>query len=206
MKQFTNRLLAIIGCAMMIALLSGCQSSRVGLHYTLQKDVVPVAGAEHVPVKISVIDARLVGPIGIIDEADQYGATFSYVNATNDIVEVLKNSIEDELLHRGFKLADNGLTLLVGLNTIWGNDGGRGKITISVQIVRSDGTIDYSRLITGKGHSNPIVHLDGGKIVKLALDGALQTCLNQLFADPSFIDALLKTPGNAPPHLGMTGI
>ena len=182
-----------------VILLSSCQSTEIGLHYTPQKDVAPITGADRVPIKISVTDARLVKSVGTADESNQFGSSVWQIYATNDVAVVMKNAIAGELAHRGFKLSDKGVSLRVSLNTVDGKSKGltgAGKIAISVQILQSDGTISYSQLITGNGHSSPLAHYDDGKTIKLALDGALQNCLGQLFADPSFITVLLKTPGD----------
>lgn len=193
MPRFTRWLLLAVAGTLAIVFLNGCKSPGVGLHYTPQKNVAPVAGADRVPIKITVEDVRLDKSIGAV-QSDNYVNGFWFVYSTNDVVAVLRNSIADELVHRGFKVSDNGVNLLVGLNTIDGNNDGIGKIAISVQIVRSDGTIGYSRLITGKGNSNFLAHIRDEKIIIVALDRALEKCLGQLFADPSFIDALLATP------------
>jgi hypothetical protein len=198
MTQFTRWLLLAGAGVVAVILLSGCQSAEIGLHYIPQKDVAPVIGADRVPIKISVTDARVVKWVGTADESTADWVRVWHIYATNDVIAVLKNGIADELARRGFKLSDNGVSLVVGLDTIDGESVsiiGTGKFAISVQVVQSDGTISYSKLITGKGRSNPLAHYDDGKIIKLALDRALQNCLSQLFADPSFVKALLNSSG-----------
>jgi len=194
MTQFTRWLLVTAGGMVVVVLLSGCQSTEISLHYSPQKEVARLIGAERVPVKISVTDARLVESVGTADESNQFGPNIWHIYATNDVVAVFKNAIADELSRRGFNVSGNGVSVLVGLNTIDGHSIGRAKVAISVQIVQPDGTISYSQLITGKGRSNPLAYYDDSKIIKVALDRALENCINQLFADTAFTDALLKTP------------
>jgi uncharacterized lipoprotein len=112
----------------------------------------------------------------------------------------VKNSVQQELSNRGFKIADGDVMVLVELSKflndfkvgMWSGDA-IAELTMSVQIRKSDGNIVYSKLVNGEGEKLKI-QLASGANAKVALEGALQNAVVRLFSDPLFIDGLLKAP------------
>jgi uncharacterized lipoprotein YajG len=158
-----------------------------------------VAGADREPVKIEAVDARLI--------RNRVGQWFTNdpvaITATNDPVPVLKRAVEDELVNRGFRLSDKGIVLAVQLEKLYGtlsasDWAGQAKDStataeISVRIKKSDGTILYSTAATGQAEKPKLT--SKADATALFAD-ALQDCLARLFANPSFVNALLS----ASPH------
>src|SRR5579863_10481293 len=117
MKPLTKRLLLVACGSVAMLLLDGCviRLRQVAISYQPQPNVAPIAGASEVPVKLEVVDARVlrdrIGQVDVIDPAA--------VVAVNDPVLVLKQAFEDELTHRGFKLSDTGIRIVVQLNSMY---------------------------------------------------------------------------------------
>jgi len=65
------------------------------------------------------------------------------------------------------------------------------EVTMQAEIKKSDGSIVYSKLITGEG-KNANIQLASGSNAKIALDASLADAVAKLFGDPQFIDTLLK--------------
>ncbi len=194
MNQFTNRMLYLAGAITVIAGLNGCALHKVGITYTPQKNVAEVPGAGNTHVKLEVIDARLI--------RDRIGALQFRLNdtnatpiiATNDPVMVIQQAIATELVNRGFKLSNDGISLVVHLDNFYGifaTDKNASEITatvqISVRIRNPDGSFAYKRTVTGKAEKEqPQSNLEAAGV----FSDALQDCLAHLFADPSLYQCL----------------
>lgn len=201
MNQLTKQLSLIAGCVIAIALLNGCAASKdyIAVNYTPQANVAALPGAERVSVHVDVSDVRSVHD-RVGSKKNSYGMEMAAIIATNDIPTLVKNSIEQELKDRGFKVAEGDVTVLVELSKflndfkvgVWSGDA-VAELTMSVQIKKPDGNIVYSKLVTGEGEKLKI-QLASGKNAEVALEGALQNAVVRLFADPLFTDGLLKAP------------
>ncbi len=189
MTLFPGKLLWSAAGAAALTLLTGCINTRLAIHYTPQPNIAPVAGASQVPIHVDVKDVRLTKSIGEITIYTEIGNFYYDCYATNDVATVVKQGIEAELANRGFKLSENGVRVLAGLNTFYTSDDQSGPtITLSVQVIKSDGTIFYSKLLAGRA---------AGWNVEPRLNKSLRKCITQLFADTSFIDGLLKASSEA---------
>jgi len=65
------------------------------------------------------------------------------------------------------------------------------EVTMNVQVKKADGSIGFSRLVTGEGVKENL-QLASGSNAKVALDAALKDAVGKLFGDTAFVDALLK--------------
>jgi uncharacterized lipoprotein len=205
MNQLTKRLLALAGGTIAIALLNGCALSKdyIPIHYTPQANAPRVAGADHVSVKVEIVDVRSIHD-RVGNKENGYGTSMAAIIATNDVVAVVQHAIETELSNRGFKLADGDVTVLVELSKfynefkpgMWSGDA-VAELTMSAQIKKPDGNIIYSKLVTGEGEKEKI-QLASGKNAEAALEAALQNTMVRLFADPLFTDGLVKASGHQP--------
>jgi uncharacterized lipoprotein YajG len=200
MKPLAKQLSFIAGCAIAIASLNGCATSKdyISVNYARQTGVTALTGAEHVSVRVDVSDVRSIHD-RVGSKKNGYGMEMAAIIATNDVPTVVKTSIEQELSNRGFKLAEGDVTVLVELSKflndfkvgMWSGDA-MAELTMSVQIRKSDGNIIYSKLVTGEGEKLKI-QLASGKNAQVALEGALANAVARLFSDPLFTDGLLKT-------------
>lgn len=182
-----------------IAFLNGCAISKdyISINYTPETNVTQVAGADHVAVQVEISDVRAIHD-RVGNKKNGYGMDMAPIIATNDVVALVQKAIQTELTNRGFKLGDGDVTLLVELSKFynefkvgfWAGDA-EAELTISAQIKKADGNITYSKLVNGEGEKLK-VQLASGKNAKVALEGALSNAIARLFADPLFIDGLIK--------------
>ena len=205
MNLLIKKLLLLVSGLGLIALLNGCAASKdyISINYNAQQNVTPIAGADRVAVHVEVSDVRSVHDrVGV--KKNGYGVEMASIIATNDVPTIVKTAIQEELSARGFKLSEGDVTVLVELskfyndfkNGMWSGDA-IAELTMSAQIKKSDGNIVYSKLINGEGEKLKI-QLASGKNAKVALEGALANAVVRLFADPLFIDGLMKTSGAHP--------
>lgn len=184
-----------------LALLDGCALGKVGINHTPQKDVAPVPGADRVAVKLEVVDARLIRDrIGQIQFDANHGKA---VLATNDPVSAVKQAVGNELINRGFTLSDNGVALVIYLQKMYAVFNGSessGTVKnldaiaeVSVRVKKSDGTVIYHTVATGKVEKH---EPQPKEEAALAISQALDASLAHLFADSSFLNALLNAPGS----------
>jgi uncharacterized lipoprotein YajG len=199
MNRFTKQLLQLAAGMVAIAFLNGCALTTAEINYTSQKNVASVAGADRSSVKLEVVDARLIRDrIGQV-QYDANDVAPAPVTAADDPMAVLKQAVANELVNRGFKLSDNGTPLVVQLETLYGvftvkrqwpeiRDA-TATAEISVRITKSDGSLVYHTTVTGEAEKRKPGSRAQGTIV---ISEALEACLAHLFADPSFVNALLS--------------
>lgn len=199
MNRLTKQLTLILGGIVAIAFLNGCAVSKdyISVNYAPQTNVVHLAGAEHVSVRVEVSDVRAIHD-RVGNKKNGYGMDMAAIIATNDVIVLVQKAIQTELSNRGFKVADGDVTVLVELSKfynefkvgVWSGDA-VADLTMSAQIKKPDGNIIYSKLVTGEGEKLKI-QLASGTNAKVALEGALANAVIRLFGDPLFVDGLLK--------------
>lgn len=199
MKNTLRRVLFAGAAFLAVSFLSGCALTKdyVSLGYVPQTNVVRVAGAESVPVTVTVKDVRAVKD-KVSVKKNGYGMEMAAIIAKEDVAEILKSAIGVELNARGFRLDGGGVALVAELSKFYsdfktGFWSGKAiaELTMNVQIRKRDGTIGFSKLVNGGGGKERI-QLATGSNAKVALDAALRDAVSQLFADSEFIEALLK--------------
>jgi uncharacterized lipoprotein len=189
----------VAGAFLASVLLSGCALTQdsISLAYVPQTNAVPVAGASAVSVKVDITDSRSIKDrVGA--KKNGFGMDMAAIISNDDVAETVKRAVHAELTDRGFKLADGDVLLLIDLNKFyndfkvgfWAGDA-VAEVTMQAEIKKSDGSIVYSKLITGEG-KNTNIQLASGTNAKIALDAALADAIAKLFGDPQFIDSLLK--------------
>jgi uncharacterized lipoprotein YajG len=199
MNRLTKQLVLILGGIIAIASLNGCATSKdyISINYAAQTNVVRVAGADRVSVRVEVSDVRAIHD-RVGNKKNGYGMEMASIISTNDVIATVQKAIQTELSNRGFKLADGDVTVLIELSKFynefkegfWAGDA-VAELTMSAQVKKSDGNIIYSKLVNGEGERLKI-QLASGANAKVALEGALANAMVRLFGDPLFVDALLK--------------
>jgi uncharacterized lipoprotein YajG len=181
-------------------LFSGCALTKdeVSLGYTPQPSVSKVSGADHVPVTVTVKDARQ-DKTAVGAKINGFGMETAPIVSRGDVIALVENAIETELTDRGFKLnATNGVSLVAELSTFrnhfkvgfWAGDA-VADITLEITVKNVAGTIVYNKLVQGQG-MNENIQLATGSNAKVALEAALSDAMTKMFSDQAFIDALLQ--------------
>ena len=199
MKPLTNSLFTLVGLAV-VALSNGCALTKdyISLNYVAQSNVAQIAGADQVSVKIDITDLRS-SKDRVGSKKNGYGQEMAAIIAKEDVTDTVKKAIETELSQRGFKVSGGDTLLMIQLVKFlndfkpgfWSGDA-VAEVMMEVQLKKVDGSIAYSKVVSGEG-KNPSIQLASGANAKVALDAALQNAVERMFGDPVFIDALLKT-------------
>jgi uncharacterized lipoprotein YajG len=180
--------------------LSGCALTQdhIGLTYVRQQNVEKIQGAEAVKAKVLVTDGRAIKD-KVSAKKNGYGMEMASIIATNDVSYLFKTAIEDELSSRGFTLAEGNLVVGVEVGKFyndfkigfWAGDA-VAELAMNIQVTTKEGTIVFVKSIAAEG-KNANIQLCTGSNAKTALDLALKEGVAKLFADKTFMDALMKT-------------
>jgi uncharacterized lipoprotein len=200
MKTLSRQLLLIGTGFFAVTFLSGCALTKdyVSLSYVPQANVVKIDGADAVTVKVDVTDIRSIKD-KVSAKKNGYGREMAAIIAKEDVAEILKKAVEVELVNRGFRLSGGGIAVAAELSRfysdfkmgVWSGSA-VAEVTMNVQVKKADGSIGFSKLVTGIG-SKEHLQLASGANAKDALDAALKDAVGKLFGDTAFVDALLKT-------------
>jgi len=200
MKNILERVVISVIALIAIALLSGCAITKghVAVSYVPQANVSSISGAKDVKVKVEVPDERTMkDKVGA--KKNGFGSEMAPILANNDVAEVLQGAIETELKQRGFAISDGSMHVVAKLSkfycdfkTGFWSGNAVAEVTMNVQVNRPDGSIAYSKMVAGEGTITHIQIYSEGN-AQMALNAALQDSVAKLFADPAFVDVLLKS-------------
>lgn len=183
--------------------LVGCAVTRdeISLNYEplTQVEKIPTAETIHTQVKVS--DQRQEKE-KVSCKKNGYGMEMAAIVSREDVTTFVQNAINLELLRRGFVIdeAVNPHVMVdVSLAKFY-NDfkmgffsgSGVSELIFDIKVKNRQKEIVYQRNIITKGVEDP-VFIFSGKNAKASLEDALRNGMNELLADESFIESLLKT-------------
>lgn len=188
-----------LALAIALAAVQGCAltTERVNLAYTPQSYAAKVQSAETVNLTVQVSDARIIRD-RVSAKKNGYGMEMAAIVADGDVAASLAQAIQTELRARGFGVNGGPILVAVELSKFW-NDFKIGfwagsadaELVMNVQVRKADGTILFSKLVTGNGNV-PSLQIMNGSNAKLALDAALNDAVSDLVNDRAFLDALIQ--------------
>ena len=179
--------------------LTGCAITQdhVRLAYVPESGVTNAVGTNVILVQVVMTDSRTVRD-KVSSKKNAYGMEMAAIVSDDDVPNVVKAAIETELKDRGFQVKEGGVTVATELSKFYSNfevhfwsGTAVAEGNMEVQIKGEKGQIIYSRMIAGRGEE-PGCQLASGSNAKAALDRALQDMVARLFADPAFMESLLK--------------
>lgn len=188
-------------CCVAAASLSGCAltTEQIELSYTPQAGVSRIAGAENVPVDVTVTDQRL-DKSKVSSKKNGFGAEMAPITAAEDVAVTIRKAIEQELRARGFRLDSGEALVKIDADvTRFYNDHKMGffagdavaDLNLSVSVKSKDGKLLYAKQIAAQG-KEANTQLATGNNARLALDRALANGMKMLFDDKAFLSALLS--------------
>lgn len=200
------RILAL-ACCVAAASLSGCAltTEQIELSYTPQAGVSRIAGAENVPVDVTVVDQRL-DKSKVSSKKNGFGAEMAPITAAEDVAVTIRKAIEQELRARGFRLDSEAALVKIDADvTRFYNDHKMGffagdavaDLNLSVSVKSKDGKLLYAKQIAAQG-KEANTQLATGNNARLALDRALANGMKTLFEDKAFLSALLSVSKSPP--------
>jgi uncharacterized lipoprotein YajG len=100
-----------------LILLSGCAltKERINLDYAPQKNIATIRGSENVGLIVNVTDARQIRD-NVGYKKNAYGMELGEIIPHNDIVELVRESIQTKLRDRGFNV--NGTDASVDIQLV----------------------------------------------------------------------------------------
>lgn len=182
-------LLALGGCAY--------TTDRVAIQYAPEAGVSTLDGAKSVLVDVQVADNR-ADRSRVGTKKSGWGLEGSPIVPEEDVSITFRKAIEYELKARGFSLGQDAVVSINADLTRFYNDFKMGvfagdaiaELNLGVTVKNKKGTLVYSRQFAAQG-VEPNIQLMTGDNARLALQKALAEGMKNLFADRSFISALL---------------
>lgn len=180
-------------------MLTGCSydSDRIAICYEPTHDTKPIQMDEVVNVDLKVRDMRRVKTC-VGRKIGSHGEEAAFIKLEKNFKEEVTDVLTAELEKRGFNLGVGNNEVQIDIQRFF-NDFKPGdwlatstaELTLKVTVLRKDGTIAYSKTITGEGTHDKIWAYSGGN-AKIPLDEAFNDGIHQLFEDSLFIDAILS--------------
>src|SRR6476646_5166420 len=155
---FPNRLTIHIACVFTLLLFAGCSLTPVtiDLAYAPRGARERVAGAEQVKVEVLMTDQRAIRD-SVGKKMNSFGGDGAAITAKNDVVELVKSSIESELTRRGFARGSNAVVAVQLVrfynefaNGFWAGDS-TAEIILNAQVKDQAGTVIFSKRIAATG-------------------------------------------------------
>ena len=198
----SNRLalLLSLGAALGASLVSsgcGLRKDLIEIGYQAAASAPKVQGADAVGVGVRMVDSR-----AIKDNVGRKGSEFDYLGPfipVNDVAVTIAKALEQELVHRGFKLESGGVPVLVELRKFYTEFDRqaaieRAEVIMDVQVRKPDSTVVFSKTVIGRSAKSGLIVIAGDD-AKETLDAALKEAIGGLVNDKDFLASLLKAGG-----------
>ncbi len=176
--------------------LAGCAVTEdtVSVPYKISS-ATPIAGAETIRVTVTAADARTTNRGRISTKINGYGMEMAAIRSNEDVADVVKAALSDELKARGYSLVQGGVRINAAVDTFYNEfkvgilaGHALGEVKLTVTVVDTNGRQRFERQFTG--HGDKTVQLASGSNAAASLSEALGHALNALLADPDFVHAL----------------
>ncbi|MGH9317557.1 MAG: YajG family lipoprotein [Thermoanaerobaculia bacterium] len=184
----------LLGAVFVAFSFAGCglSSATITIHYTPQRQPADVPGAGAVQVQVEVEDQRPV--------KDRVGTKILEsvpILAANDVVELLRKSIEQELANRGYRIGAGQVVVKVELEKFWNTFANMfaffrcvGEVIFAVRVKDPAGNVLFAERVVGAfEHSAQVV--SGGNAQE-SVEGALREAIRKLMGNDAFPAALGK--------------
>ena len=162
-------------------------------------EVKKITDAEKIEIQVTVNDNRPKKKHVVGCKVNGYGMKGAKIICTNQVDEIIKNALINELKNRGFVLGANGATVLINAEIIklknkfkpgiFAGDA-LSETNLNIKVLNSDGSLRYNKNIIGKGE-RPDIQLASGRNARIALERSLKDAIAQIMDDAQFINAIL---------------
>jgi len=163
-----------------------------------------LAGAADVAIVLTATDQRTVFADRISTKKNGYGMEMARIVATNDVVELVRSSLEMELKALGFRTEAGGLPIGIELQNFYNNfrqgfwsGDAVGEVAFVLKVRAPGGTLLYSQLYSATGIEANI-QLASGENAKAALQKALTAAIKAAIEDQALRQALLSAGARQP--------
>lgn len=181
---------------------SGCALTvdEIDIPYEGKANILAVQGAENISVAVNGLDKRTVFKDRVSAKKNGYGMEMASIVPKNDVAKTFAEAVQFELENLGFKIANDGKTVDVGLVRFY-NDFKMGFFAgdavadglINITVRDPNGEILFSRSYEG-GSMERDIQLATGSNARKALIGAMADIVGKIAHDKDLHKALLKLP------------
>ncbi|HTY66960.1 MAG TPA: YajG family lipoprotein [Alphaproteobacteria bacterium] len=189
----------LVGVVLATGLLGGCAftEGQIPVHYVAPPNLEVTDGANTVSVTVKAHDGRVSNRDRIGTKKNGYGMEAARITAKNDIVELVRGAVEQELESLGFKVGPGGLTVNVELEVFY-NDfkaslfhlDAVAEVAFSVTALNPDGSIAYSKSYRAVG-TNQDIFMATPESAEPALEQALTHAMAGLVQDDNLQKSLV---------------
>jgi uncharacterized lipoprotein YajG len=180
-------------------LLSACafMPDKVAIDYVPDGPVTPVAGAKAVLLTVSASDQRLQLADRISTKKNFYGTDMAKIVADNDVVDLVRRSVERGLRAQGFAIGPGRLVVSVELQNFYNEFRRRlgawtetGEVAFTLKVTNAAGTVLYSGSYDGTAVDS--FFLSTASNAKDSLQKALTMAIRKMLEDKALQQALLS--------------
>jgi uncharacterized lipoprotein YajG len=200
-------IVAVVAAGLMV----GCALSedKVPVDYVPDPTLrAPVAGAANVTLSLTATDKRAQYNDRIGTKKNGYGMEMARIVSTNNVVDLVRTSLEQELKAEGFRVGEGGTTLTIEVQNFYNNfklgllaGTAAAEVTFTVKVRNAAGTLLYQNAYTGNGTVDDVM-LAGGTNAKAAVEKALTAAVKLAADDAELRKVLLSTRPQAGPAGG----
>ena len=168
-----------------------------------------VAGAQAVVVAVNATDKRQQYADRIGTKKNAYGMEMARIVATNDVVALVRQALEQEFKAQGFSIGAGGATVAVELQNFYNNfqlgvvltGTAVAEVTFTVRVRGATGTLLYQQTYSGTGTVDDVMLMSGNN-AKAGVEKALTAAVKKAADDVELQKALLSTRAPSAPAGG----
>ena len=198
---------AAIAALSAVCLLAACALSedKVPVDYVPASTLAILPGAENVTLSLTATDRRVQYADRIGTKKNGYGMEMARIVATNDVVDLVRRSLEQEFKAQGFRIGEDGAAVAIEVQNFYNNfkvglvSGiAAAEVNFSLKVRDAAGTLLYQQFYAGTGAVEGVM-LASGTNAKAGVEKALAAAIRMAGDDVELQKALLSTwPRSAP--------
>ena len=183
-------------------LAAGCAvvEDKVPIDYVSQVTApAPLPGAEDVLITLSSRDRRTQLADRVSTKKNGYGMEMSRIISTNDVVDLVRASVEREFKAQGFRIGPGGVAVTIELQNFYNNfqlgivtGTALADVSFGLKVRDATGAQLYAHDYSGSAKIDNIMMMTGDN-AKAALQTALAAAVKQVVDDTALQQVLLST-------------
>jgi len=183
-------------------LAAGCAvvEDKVPIDYVSQVSApAPVPGAENVLITLTARDRRAQLGDRVSTKKNGYGMEMARIVSTNDVVELVRTSVEREFKAQGFRVGSGGVAVAIELQNFYNNfqlglvtGTALADVSFGLKVRDATGAQLYAHDYSGSARLDNIMLMSGDN-AKAALQQALAAAVKQVVDDTALQQVLLST-------------
>lgn len=203
MSSFLLRAIAVSAVAWLAA---GCAvvEDKVPIDYVSQGSApAALPGAEDVLVTLSARDGRTQLRDRVSTKKNGYGMEMARIISTNDVVDLVRTSVEREFKAQGFRVGPGGVAVAIELQNFYNNfqvglvtGTALADVSFSLKVRDATGAQLYARDYSGSAKLDDVMLMTGDN-AKAALQKALAAAVKQVVDDTALQQVLLSMRGRS---------